>query len=118
MKKLLFFPVLVLSLIILVWGISYSDQPSADKNPFAGNQDAVKEGAEIFALNCRTCHGDDAKGNMCPDITVKNKKFGNSDAELFKTISKGVPGGMPNWNDTLGNEKIWKVITFLRTLEE
>lgn len=117
MKKMLLFVFVFLS-IIFIAGISNSDDSSADKNPYHGDPEAVKAGAEVYDLNCRTCHGDDAKGNMCPDITVKNKKYGNSDADLFRSISKGIPGGMPNWDDTLGAEKIWKVITFLRSIEE
>jgi cytochrome c oxidase cbb3-type subunit 3 len=87
-------------------------------NPFAGSVEAAQEGKALFAVNCGTCHGEDAKGNMCPDLTLKAKRYGNADADLFLTISQGRPGGMPNWEKKLGAEKIWKLITFLRSVEE
>ncbi len=88
------------------------------KNPYAGNQQAIKEGAEIFKKNCEACHGPGGKGDICPDLTKKNKKYGNSDSDLFATISKGRPGGMPNWDTSLGTDRIWKVVTYIRSIEK
>ncbi|MCX7793855.1 MAG: c-type cytochrome [Thermodesulfovibrionales bacterium] len=88
------------------------------KNPYAGNQLALKEGAEVYKKNCEACHGPGGRGDICPDLTKKTKKYGNSDADLFFSIAKGRPGGMPNWDTTLGTEKIWKVITYLRSIEK
>lgn len=106
----------ILILVILFSaGIAYSQQA---KNPFAGNPQALKEGAEIFKKNCESCHGPGGKGDICPDLTKKNKKYGNTDADLFLSISKGRPGGMPNWESTLGAERIWKVITYIRSIEK
>ena len=88
------------------------------KNPHEGNTKIVKEGRKIYDGNCKSCHGEGGKGDICPDLTTKKKKFGNSDADLYTTISKGRPAGMPNWNNTLGADKIWKVITYLRSIEK
>lgn len=101
-------------LVTLLLGIALSQQL---KNPFSGDQKAVKEGADLFKRYCESCHGVGGKGDICPDLTKKNKKYGNTDSDLFLTISKGRPGGMPNWDNTLGTERIWKVITYLRSIE-
>lgn len=106
------------ALVVVAGALCFAEESAPVKNPFAGSAEAVQEGKEVFATNCSTCHGDDAKGNMCPDITVKAKRYGNADADLFLTITKGRPGGMPTWEKTLGTEKIWKVIAFLRSIEE
>lgn len=111
MKKIV---ILVIS-VFLISGIALSQQA---KNPYAGDQQAIKEGAEIFKKNCESCHGPGGKGDICPDLTKKSKKYGNSDADLFLTISKGRPGGMPNWDNTLGTDRIWKVITYIRSIEK
>lgn len=111
MKKIM----LSLLSILLFAGSTFSQQA---KNPYAGNPQAVKEGAEIFKKNCEACHGPGGKGDICPDLTKKNKKYGNTDADLFQSISKGRPGGMPNWDNTLGTERIWKVITYIRSIEK
>jgi cytochrome c oxidase cbb3-type subunit 2 len=86
-------------------------------NPYEGNKSAIEEGRKIFSANCAACHGSGAKGKIGPNLTLKKKKYGNSDADLYTTISKGRPGGMPEWGTTLGSDRIWKVIAFLRTLE-
>lgn len=88
------------------------------KNPYAGKQNIVKEGKKVYDDTCKACHGEGGKGDICPDLQTKKKKFGNSDADLFATISKGRPGGMPNWDNALGPDRIWKVITYLRSIEK
>ncbi|HMK55691.1 MAG TPA: c-type cytochrome [Dissulfurispiraceae bacterium] len=91
---------------------------SQKKNPYAGNEKIAEEGSEIFKMNCQTCHGVGGKGDICPNLTTKSKKFGDGDQDLFMTISKGRPGGMPSWDSALGTERIWKVITYIRSIEK
>jgi len=101
--------------ILIISGTGLAQQA---KNPYTGNPQAIKEGAEIFKKNCEACHGPGGKGDICPDLTKKNKKYGNTDSDLFQSISKGRPGGMPNWDNTLGTDKIWKVISYIRSIEK
>jgi cytochrome c oxidase cbb3-type subunit 2 len=86
------------------------------KNPFANDRHAALTGKEIFLKHCAVCHGSDAKGAIGPDLTDKEWKYGNSDGDLFTTISKGRPGGMPNWGTQLGSDNVWKVISYIRTI--
>ncbi|MBI5101114.1 MAG: c-type cytochrome [Nitrospirae bacterium] len=106
-----------LAMAVLITGISFGAGLQT-KNPYEGNQKMIKEGLKIYEFNCKSCHGEGAKGEICPDLTTKKKKYGNSDADLFDTIAKGKQGGMPNWDKTLGTEKIWKVIAYLRSIEK
>jgi cytochrome c oxidase cbb3-type subunit 2 len=86
------------------------------KNPFAGDKRAALTGKEIFLKHCAVCHGSDAKGVIGPDLTDQEWKYGNSDGDLYTTISEGRPGGMPNWGTQLGNDNVWKVISYIRTI--
>lgn len=88
------------------------------KNPFEGKADAIKEGRDIFEKNCAVCHGKDAKGGIGPDLLKKDLKFGRSDSDLYFSIANGRPGGMPDWEKALGKDRIWYVVSFLRTIEE
>jgi putative heme-binding domain-containing protein len=95
-----------------------------DKNPFAGDAKAAKLGEYQFRINCAFCHGLSARGGgRGPDLTKARKKHGNSDADLFRTISQGVPGtAMPaGVNGGIGvgmtDEEIWQVITYLRSIQ-
>jgi cytochrome c oxidase cbb3-type subunit 3 len=95
-----------------------------DKNPFAGDAKVAKLGEYQFRINCAFCHGLNARGGgRGPDLTKAQKKHGNSDADLFRTISQGVPGtAMPaGVNGGIGvgmtEEEIWQVITFIRSVQ-
>lgn len=94
-----------------------AEASSGMKNPFEAKRDAIEEGKKIFSQNCAACHGPDARGGIGPNLTVKDKKFGDADGDLYTSISKGRPGGMPDWEKTLGDERIWKVIAYLRSIE-
>ncbi|RMG01323.1 MAG: cytochrome-c oxidase, cbb3-type subunit II [Nitrospirae bacterium] len=88
------------------------------KNPYAGSKEAEEAGEDIYEKNCKACHGDDGKGGIGPNLTDSEWKYGGSDADIFTSISGGRPGGMPDWGRTLGTDNIWKVITYIRSLEK
>jgi len=97
---------------------------SQDKNPFAGDPKFAKLGEFQFRSNCAFCHGLGAKGGgRGPDLTRVQKRHGNSDADLFRTINDGVPGtAMPPNGATqqgvgMTEEEIWQVITYIRSVE-
>ena len=74
---------------------SVSDKPKSDSE---------KAGAAIFAANCASCHGDDAKGKAdvgAPNLTGSRWIYGDSSAELYQTIWGGQRGYMPSWEDRL-----------------
>jgi cytochrome c oxidase cbb3-type subunit 3 len=96
-----------------------------DKNPFAGNPDAAKVGESQFRANCAFCHGLGARGGgRGPDLTRAQKRHGNADADLFRTINEGVPGtAMPPNGATqqgvgMTDEEIWQVITYIRSVQK
>jgi cytochrome c oxidase cbb3-type subunit III len=96
-----------------------------DKNPFAGNTDAAKVGESQFRANCAFCHGLGARGGgRGPDLTRAQKRHGNADADLFRTINEGVPGtAMPPNGATqqgvgMTDEEIWQVITYIRSVQK
>lgn len=86
--------------------------PADAKNPFADSAEAIKEGAELYAKSCAECHKADRSGDVGPDLTHEEEK---TPAELFKVIKNGDPdGGMPAFN-SLGDEKIWKLVAFVQS---
>ena len=89
----------------------------ADKNPFAGNAAAIKEGERIFDSHCVDCHLD-GTGGSGPNIIDDTWIYGGSDAEVFETVSMGRPGGMPAWLGDLKEEEIWKVIAYVRSIKK
>lgn len=95
-----------------------------DKNPFAGDAKVAKLGESQFRANCAFCHGLGARGGgRGPDLTRAQKRHGNADADLFRTINEGVPGtAMPPNGATqqgvgMTEAEIWQVITYIRSVQ-
>jgi putative heme-binding domain-containing protein len=95
-----------------------------DRNPLGRDPDAAKLGEFEFRANCAFCHGLGARGGgRGPDLTRAQKKHGNSDADLFRTINEGVPGtAMPPNGATqqgvgMTEEEIWQVISYIRSVQ-
>ena len=88
------------------------------RNPLAGDPAAVTEGAVLFRQECVFCHGVAARGGVRgPDLTTGSWSHGGSDADVFETIKTGVPGTeMPA--HTLTDEEIWRIVAYLRTVEQ
>jgi cytochrome c oxidase cbb3-type subunit 3 len=75
-------------------------------NPGAKNIDpgTVEAGRKIFATNCVTCHGNDARGNSelgAPDLTDKSWIYGGDLETIDSTIWGGRQGHMPTWDSRL-----------------
>jgi cytochrome c oxidase cbb3-type subunit 3 len=96
-----------------------------EKNPFAGDAQAAKVGESQFRANCAFCHGLGARGGgRGPDLTRAQKKHGNEDGDLYRTINEGVPGtAMPPNGATqqgvgMTEAEIWQVITYVRSVQK
>ena len=67
------------------------------KNPYIGNEEAIKKGKKIFNLySCTQCHGPEAKGQVGPGLigpTFRYPKDANNKG-MFETIWHGTNGGM------------------------
>jgi cytochrome c oxidase cbb3-type subunit 2 len=81
------------------------------RNPFQENKSVLAEGKGIYDKECAQCHGADLKGGVGPALANLDKP----DAEVFKAVYGGLSaGGMPAFGDTLGKERVWKVVTYLK----
>lgn len=79
---------------------SLSD-PSVAKTVAAAKLDA---GKALFAANCVSCHGDNAKGNPelgAPDLTDKFWIYGGDAQSVFTSVWGGRQGHMPSWDGRL-----------------
>lgn len=87
-------------------------------NPLAGDAQAVELGRLKFRMYCAGCHGLHATGGRSgPDLTRGTFAGGDTDADLYGVISKGVPGTeMPAFSDSLENDEVWRLISYVRSL--
>lgn len=110
---------LLLLACILAPGLARAQPPAPPaarpvSNPRAGEAAAIRAGAARFQAGCAECHGADAKGIFGPDLTTLWVN-GTTDARVFQTVKGGVPGSsMPS--SRLGDDEIWGILAYLRTL--
>jgi cytochrome c oxidase cbb3-type subunit 3 len=90
--------------------------PKATSNPFRGNAAALAEGKQVFETICAACHKPDGSGLVGPSLVDPYWKYGHGDPDLFETVMKGRPAGMPAWEAQLGADKIWKSLVYLESL--
>lgn len=90
-------------------------------NPFSGQADIQAEGRTMFNVYCSHCHGPNAiQGERPRDLRRLTLRYGENVAEVFLTTAlNGRPDkGMPPWRDVMPEEKLWKVFTFLETVQK
>lgn len=99
------------------------------RNPLEGVQEEISAGEELFQANCSSCHGVNGEGDGIaargldpPPKNLAENQSSLSDAYLFWRISEGglmepFNSLMPAWRGLMDEEKIWQVISFIRTLE-
>jgi cytochrome c oxidase cbb3-type subunit 3 len=77
----------------------------------------VAAGKQLFGTLCVSCHGENAKGGVGPDLTVSKYKYGKSRLDITKTITEGRPGGMPSFSSQINAEQVESLVEFVLTLK-
>lgn len=86
------------------------------KNPYAGQPDAAQAGANLYARNCSSCHGNKAQGIANIPALAKGPTQRATDGEIFWYVTKGdLANGMPSWA-RLPEQKRWQLVTYLKAL--
>jgi polar amino acid transport system substrate-binding protein len=114
---------LLLPLILGAGAACAQDLPSADSpvhNPFAGSQAAAQAGHALFNETCAHCHGPDAVTGISErNLRHLQLRYGDHMAETFHTtvLQGRLEKGMPTWAGTLDEDTIWKIYTYLQTIQ-
>src|SRR5262252_8592617 len=80
---------------------------AADKNPLAGDSEAIAAGKKLYEESCQLCHGGDARGGRGPALASGEFLHGSDDAQIFGNIHDGIAGTQMPGFDLLPNE-IWQ----------
>lgn len=89
-------------------------------NPYEGNSELVPEGKSLFNQYCSHCHGPDAiQGERPRDLRRLRIRYGdNAIAVFYTTINDGrMDKGMPPWKGVLKEEVVWRIFTFLSSVQ-
>ena len=85
----------------------------------ASSPDLAAKGAPVFAENCASCHGEDAKGNRelgAPDLTDAIWLYGGSEAQIAQQVRSPRNGVMPAWGARLGDTTVKELAIFVDSL--
>jgi cytochrome c oxidase cbb3-type subunit 3 len=80
----------------------------------ASNPTTLDHGAKIFATRCASCHTEDGKGLIGPNLTDNYQLHGDSRMDIYNTISNGVQGtAMPAWGEQMPATDVVAVAAFV-----
>ncbi|WP_439621705.1 c-type cytochrome [Gemmata sp.] len=94
---------------------------------FEQNAFALSEGKRLFqAMNCNGCHGY-GSGAIGPPLMDDKWVYGYEPEQVFDTIARGRPNGMPAFRGearepgitvvgTLPDYQIWQLVAYVRSL--
>ena len=93
------------------------------KNPIAPTAESIAAGKRSYQHLCIRCHGPEGKGDGTAttktepsDLTGTKWDYGNSDGEVFGVIHDGISVDMEPYSARIGDEEIWNLVNYLRTL--
>jgi glucose/arabinose dehydrogenase len=99
---------------------SFHDAPAAvekDKNPYAGQADALVAGKQVYTRNCGVCHGVGGKGTGNVPPLANGKAQSAPAGAVFWYITRGdVNNGMPSWA-ALTQPQRWQVVSYIQSLK-
>ena len=87
-------------------------------NPYYGSAYDISEGQRLYQwYNCVGCHANGG-GGMGPPLMKQQWIYGGEPANLFDTIVKGRPNGMPTWGGRIPEYQIWQIVAYVRSMNQ
>jgi mono/diheme cytochrome c family protein len=95
------------------------------KNPKNNDAASIAAGKELWNKNCASCHGKTGLGDgpkartleTYPVNFTKAEFQGQSDGDLFYKTKIG-RGEMPKYEGKIGDDDIWNMVNFMRSLKK
>ncbi len=113
--------------------------PAADPEPVVDEPaepepmvpDAAR-GAEVYALNCASCHGSEGRGDGPAGLALQPPPTNHTDGAYMNALSNdhlykvvydggvavGKSASMAPWGAVLGDAKTWDLVAYMRQLAE
>jgi cytochrome c oxidase cbb3-type subunit III len=83
---------------------------------YAGNAYALGQGKQLFvAFNCNGCHANGG-GGMGPALMDERWIYGSRPEEIYASIARGRPNGMPPFQGRIPPDQIWQLTAYVHAL--
>ena len=89
------------------------------RNPYNGQERALREGRRLYAARCQGCHLSNGKGRMGTSLVTDQPEYSQSltDVGMFEIIYGGATGSMQPFSlQGLRQDNILKVMAYVRSL--
>lgn len=107
---------LIASALIHAAATAARAEESPGGNPLGRDPAAIQSGDDLFHERCAVCHGQQAQGAMASNLVRTRAVRRGSEEALFELIRTGIPGTeMPPQPD-LPDERIWQIVSYLRSM--
>jgi len=113
---------LAASVGLLAWLLTVPAHPTTyAASPAPYTTDNIVRGGELYAANCRSCHGVEGRGGGAVDRSLPGKpkdlalqSARHRDGDVFWWIAHGIPESpMPRFAPDIRDADIWRLIQFL-----
>lgn len=74
-------------------------------------------GKTLFVKNCQSCHMEDGRGDIGPNLTDEYWVYGNDIATIFKTVKYGTTNGMPDHEKKLNPIELQQVSSYILSMK-
>jgi cytochrome c oxidase cbb3-type subunit 3 len=92
-----------------------SPQPAVN-NPYNSSAYDISEGQRLYNwYNCSGCHANGG-GGIGPPLIKQQWLYGGEPANIFDTIVKGRPNGMPAWGGRIPEYQVWEIVAYVRSM--
>ena len=83
----------------------------------AADPAVLAAGRDVFVTRCASCHTEDGRGLIGPNLTDEFQLHGHTRLDLYTSVKKGVPGtAMLAWGEQLPPTDVLAVAAFVSTL--
>jgi cytochrome c oxidase cbb3-type subunit 3 len=93
-----------------------SDSGVSRTGPYGGNAYALNDGKRLYAaFNCMGCHAHGG-GGMGPPLMDSAWIYGFEPANIYASILRGRPNGMPAFKERIPPNQIWELVAYVRSM--
>jgi len=93
-----------------------ASQPLPTQNRYEENAFAISQGKRLFSwFNCVGCHANGGGGSG-PALMDDKWIYGHEPANIFETIVRGRPNGMPAFGGKIPEAQVWQLVAYVRSI--